>query len=311
MAPSSIDHREFRRVLARNIIFPLVFGLVNAAVFIIMILYLLSALRLVEHTEAVIGKSNEVTSLMVDMQAGMRGFMITADDAFLAPYRASAPKIIPALVLLREKVSDNEVQLERLTLVESMYVEWFDYTETAIALRRSNGDYLTLVRNRGLQDFIEIRRELADFQTMEQRLLVERRDDARSKTVISIIGYLVLMALVTGLLSFFGRRELVKLSTTYGESLAERQQHAQVLELQNWQRAGQARLADQSVGQTSLAALGQTILDFLVNYLGASAAAFYSRNPGTQGVERVASYGFRNSVNNQEQILNAGDSLVE
>lgn len=311
MAPSSIDHREFRRVLARNIIFPLVFGLINAAVFIIIILYLLSALRLVEHTEAVIGKSNEVTSLMVDMQAGMRGFMITGDDAFLAPYRTSNPKITPALAMLREKVSDNEVQQERLTLVESMYAEWFAYTENAIALRRNNGDYVTLVRNRGLQDFTAIRRELADFQDMEHRLLVERRDDARSKTVISIIGYLVLMALVTGLLSFFGRRELVKLSTTYGESLAERQQHAQLLEQQNWQRAGQARLADQSVGQTSLSALGQTILDFLVNYLGASAAAFYSRNKGTQGLERVASYGFRNPLNDQKQVLDAGDSLVE
>jgi len=311
MAPSSIDHREFRRVLARNIIFPLVFGLINAAVFIIIILYLLSALRLVEHTEGVIGKANEVTSLMVDMQAGMRGFMITGDDAFLAPYRTSSPKITPALAMLREKVSDNEVQQERLTLVESMYAEWFAYTENAIALRHNNGDYVTLVRNRGLQDFTAIRRELADFQDMEHRLLVERRDDARSKTVISIIGYLVLMALVTGLLSFFGRRELVKLSTTYGDSLAERQQHAQLLEQQNWQRAGQARLADQSVGQTSLSALGQTILDFLVNYLGASAAAFYSRNKGTQVLKRVASYGFRNPLNNQEQILDAGDSLVE
>lgn len=311
MAPSSIDHRGFRRVLARNIIFPLVFGLINAAVFIILILYLLSALRLVEHTEVVIGKSNEVTSLMVDMQAGMRGFMITGDDAFLTPYRTSNPKIIPALAMLREKVSDNPVQQERLKLVESMYTEWFDYTESAIALRRNNGDYVTLVRNRGLQDFAAIRRELADFQDMEHRLLVERRDDARSKTVVSIISYLVLMALVTGLLSFFGRRELVKLSTTYGESLAERQQHAQLLEQQNWQRAGQARLADQSVGQTSLSALGQTILDFLVNYLGASAAAFYSRKSGTGGVERVASYGFRNSLNDQEQILDAGDSLVE
>ncbi len=311
MAPSSIDHRRFRRVLARNIIFPLVFGLINAAVFIIMILYLLSALRLVEHTEAVIGKSNEVTSLMVDMQAGMRGFMITGDDAFLAPYRAAGPQVTPTVALLREKVADNKTQLERLALIESMYMEWFGYTEDAIALRRNNGDYVALVRNRGLQDFTAIRLELVKFQEVEQRLLVERRDNARSITVISIISYLILMAVVTGLLSFFGRRELVKLSTSYSESLAERQQHAQVLEQQNWQRAGQVRLADQGVGQTSLSALGQATLDFLVNYLGASAAAFYARSPGAQGVQRVASYGFRSDINDVEQTLDAGDSLVE
>lgn len=306
-----IDQRNFRRILARNIIFPLVFGMINAAIFIILILYLLSALRLVEHTESVIGKSNEITSLMVDMQAGMRGFMITNDDAFLAPYRISRPQITAELALLREKVLDNQVQVDRLARIESMHMEWLDYTESAIALRRTNGDYVTLVRSRGLQDFSEIRRELADFQEMENRLLVGRQSDAKSITIMSIIGYLILMAIVTALLSVFGRRELVKLSTTYTDSLAVRQQHAQILELQNWQRAGQALLADQSVGQTSLPALGQTVLDFLVNYLGASAAAFYTRNTGTQGVLRVASYGFRNQVKSTEQILDAGDSLVE
>lgn len=308
---SSIDQRAFRGILARNIIFPLVFGLINAAVFIAIIVYLLSALRLVEHTEVVISKSNQVTSLMVDMQAGMRGFMITGDDDFLAPYRASGPQVRPALALLRERVSDNKTQLERLVLIESMYSEWFNYTEEAIALRRNNGDYVTLVRNRGLQDFSAIRLELMKFQEVEQGLLVKRQDNARSITVLSIISYLVLMAVVTGLLSFLGRRELVKLSTSYSDSLAERQQHAQMLEQQNWQRAGQVRLADQSVGQTSMSALGQATLDFLVNYLGASAAAFYVRNSDTQGVLRIASFGFRSESKDAEQTLDAGDSLVE
>jgi len=312
MAPSSpIDQRSFRRILARNIIFPLVFGLINAAIFIVLILYLLSALRWVEHTESVIGKSNEVTSLMVDMQAGMRGFMITSDDAFLTPYRTARPQITAELALLREKVVDNQVQVDRLARIESMHAQWLDYTETAIALRRTNGDYVTLVRSRGLQDFSEIRRELANFQEMENRLLVERQSDAKSITIMSIISYLILMAIVTALISFFGRRELVKLSATYNESLAERQQHATKLEQQNWQRAGQVRLAEKTIGQTSLSALSQTMLDFLVNYVGASAAAFYVRQPGTRGVERLASYGFRTEVKQTEQLLTAGDSLVE
>lgn len=312
MAPSSaLDQRTFRRILARNIIFPLIFGLINAAIFIVLILYLLSALRLVEHTETVIGKSNEVASLMVDMQAGMRGFMITAEDAFLAPYRAARPQIAPSLTLLKDKVADNDKQLERLALIESMYREWLVYTEDAIVMRRDGGDYVTLVRNRGLQDFTEIRRELANFQETEHRLLVVRRDNAKSITVISIIGYLILMALVTGLLSFLGRRELVGLSTIYSESLAERQQHAHILEQQNWQRAGQARLAEQSLGQVTVPTVGQTILDFIVNYLGASAAAFYASRNGAQGLQRIASYGFRKETEATGQTLEQGESLVE
>lgn len=311
MAPSSpIDQRTFRRILARNIIFPLAFGVISAALFVVLVQFLLSALKWVEHTEITIGKSNEIASLMVDMQTNLRGFMITGDDAFLATYQGSRPRISAELTVLREKVADNKVQLERLKRLEAMHEEWLAYAETAIGLKRSNGDYIQLMRSRGQQEFNEIRQELSDFQELENRLLIDRRDNARMVTIVSIITYLIVMALVTGLLSFLGRRELVKLSTTYSDSLEERQRHSQILEVQAWQRRGQAGLAEQTIGQSSITALGQTTLDFIVNYIGASAAAFYMRQAGTPGLQRIAGYGFSKDVQ-LEQVLNSGDSLVE
>jgi signal transduction histidine kinase/DNA-binding response OmpR family regulator/CHASE3 domain sensor protein len=310
MAPSSpVDQSTFRRILARNIIFPLVFGFINAAVFITLVLFLLGAFRWVEHTEAVIGKSNEVSRLMVDMQTGMRGFLITGEEPFLDIYHQARPKVIPEISALRAMVGDNTIQLDRLERIESMHNEWVTYSRTAIDVRRSNGDYAALVRNRGQQEFNPLRTEISEFQSMENALLIERRDNARNVTIGSIIIYLILMAIVTGALSYLGRRELIRLSTTYGESLEERRHHAEILEQQNWQRAGQARLAEQGIGQTTVAALGQTILDFLVNYLGASAAAFYSRRSGGKGLQRIASYGLRKD--DTEQTLEDGQSLVE
>lgn len=311
MAPSSIDNSTFRRVLARNIIFPLVLGLFNAAVFVVLILFLLSALRWVEHTESIIGKSNNIARLMVDMQTGLRGFLITGEDDFLSSYRPARPKITAEFKDLRESVSDNPVQVERLNRLEAMHSEWLVYAENVIALRRNNGNYADLVSSRGQQEFNEIRRELGDFQDMENGFLVERRDTARTVTTISVVTYLVVMALVTGLLSFFGRRALVNLSTTYNEFLVDRQQHAVILEHQNWLRAGQARLAEQTVGQTSKPALGQATLDFIVSYLGVAAAAFYSRHVGTLGIKRVASYGLNKEGEAAGQVLESGDSLVE
>lgn len=313
MAPSSIDidHSTFRRVLARNIIFPLILGLFNAAVFVVLILFLLSALRWVEHTESIIGKSNNVARLMVDMQTGLRGFLITGEEEFLSSYRLSRPKISAELKWLRESVSDNPVQVERVSRLEAMHAEWLVYAENVIGLRLNNGDYAHLVSSRGQLEFNEIRNELADFQAMENSFLVDRRDHARRVTTISVVTYLVIMALVTGLLSFFGRRSVVNLSATFNESLGDRQQHALILEHQNWLRAGQARLAERTIGQTSKPALGQATLDFIVNYLGASAAAFYSRHVGTQGIKRVASYGLYKEAETAGQVLEAGDSLVE
>lgn len=312
MAPSSpVDQRAFRRILARNIVLPLVLGLINAAVFVVLILFLLSAFRWVEHTESVLAKSNEVSRLMVDMQTGVRGYLITGEDPYLGIYRLARPKIAPEIIALREMVGDNKVQVDRLRRLEAMHAEWVNYAERVLELRRNNGDYAKLVSSRGQQEFNEIRREFTDFQEVENNLLTSRREDARLVTGITIITYLIVMALATALLSYFGRRELVQLSNTYNDSLEEKQQHARILEQQNWQRAGQALLGERSVGQISIPTLGQTILDFIVHYLGASAAAFYARRSGTNGVERVASYGFRKEVEDTGQILDAGDSLVE
>ncbi|HTF95995.1 MAG TPA: response regulator [Cellvibrio sp.] len=312
MAPSSpIDQRAFRRILARNIVLPLLFGVVNAVVFIVLIVFLLNAFRWVERTEAVLAKSNEVSRLMVDMQTGLRGFLITGEDAFLNIYRAARPRVEPEITALREMVSDNKVQVDRLRRIEAMHVEWVTYSERALELRRNNGDYANLVRSRGQQEFNEIRREFTDFQQMEDNLLTERREHSRSVTIMSILIYLALMAIVTGLLSYLGRREVIQLSNTYNDSLEERRRHAEILEQQNWQRAGQARLAEQTIGLASMAALGQATLDFLVHYLGASAAAFYVRRNGGHAVQRIASYGFRQDVAQAEQVFDSGESLVE
>src|SRR5690606_7332390 len=107
--------------------------------------------------------------------------------------------------------------------------------------------------------------------------------------------------------SLFGRRELIRLSTTYNDSLEERQYHSQILEQQNWQRAGQAQLGERSVGQMSLPALGQTILDFLVQYLDASAAVFYSC-ANKQKPECIANYGLHKEDENKQ--FDSSDSLI-
>lgn len=308
---SFIDQNTFRSILSRNIIFPLTFGIVSAAVFIVLILFLLSALRWVSHTQAVIGDSHEITRLMVDMQTDVRGYAITGSEDFLDAYQTNSPKIKAELQLLREKVLDNQVQVDRLLRVESLHSDWVAYADELIEAKRANGNYVELVSNRGRLEFNQIRKELADFQEMENRQLVERQEDARNMIVIAIVCYLAVMVVITGLLSFMGRRSLVSLSNNYNDSLEERQQHARIVEMQAWQRSGQAQIAERSIGQVSVSALGSAVLDFLVNYLGASAAAFYVPRPGTKGVERIASYGFRKEIAEAGQSLASGDSLVE
>ena len=85
-AQTAIDQQGFRSILARNIVLPLAMGALSVVLFISLVVYLLSVLNWVEHSEHVIGNVNEVAKLNSDMESSMRGFLISGDESFLQPY---------------------------------------------------------------------------------------------------------------------------------------------------------------------------------------------------------------------------------
>jgi CHASE3 domain sensor protein len=93
MTGSSIDSSQFRRILSRNVAMPLGMGVLSALVFVGIIAYLINVLSWVEHSERVIGRANEVSRMSADMEAGMRGYLLSGDDDFMAPYLQAKPKI--------------------------------------------------------------------------------------------------------------------------------------------------------------------------------------------------------------------------
>lgn len=306
---SAVDEKEFRRILSKNITLPLAVGIASAILFIVLIVYLLSALKWVEHTETVIGKSNEVAKLTVDMQTGLRGYLITGKDEFLTPYRLAKPKLAAEIISLKHNVSDNPPQIERLQRVQSMMADWDIYARTVITMRQKNEAYEQVVRDRGISEFNEIRTELENFQELEKSLLHERNDTAKFTTAIAVSIYLIVTVFFTALLSIVGRRELIKLSNSYSINLEERQKHAAQLEQQAWARAGQAQLAEKSIGQVALPLLGRTVLDFLSAYLDAAVAVIYVREKNG-ALKRIATYGGGRDEDKLDEAFDGTESLV-
>lgn len=138
---ASIDQRSFRKLLSRNIGLPLGVGLLGAVAFVAVINYLLSAMQWVEHTDRVIGNANEAVKLSIDMETGMRGFLITGDERFLDPYEVAKPRILGSLQSLRGMVEDNPQQVDRIDRLIALQQAWNDFGNEMINLRRSQGDY--------------------------------------------------------------------------------------------------------------------------------------------------------------------------
>jgi CheY-like chemotaxis protein/CHASE3 domain sensor protein len=305
-----IDDQSFRRILSRNITLPLAAGVVTAGVFVAVFAYLLNTLARVEHSERVIAQANELRTLTVDMESGMRGYLLTGEESFLAPYKVARPKIETAIDALAGQVADDADQLKRLRYIRAQHQQWDRHAQEMVAARRANEDYLGMVRSgRAKIDFDELRKHFDEFQQVEHRLRDERSSEARSVTFFTVAGFLALSLIISGLLTWFGRRDLLRLSSIYSNALHEQSLHADKLAHQAWLRSGQSQLAEQGLGQLALPMLSTALLRFLARYLDVAVGALYVRD-ADGALRRVATYGFSREDEAHGEALQPGEGIA-
>ena len=64
----------------------------------------------VEHTHNVLADASGIVGSAVDMETGMRGYLLAGKDEFLAPYRGGEKKTYEGIASLQETVNDNPKQ---------------------------------------------------------------------------------------------------------------------------------------------------------------------------------------------------------
>lgn len=91
----------------------------------------------VEHTHKVISNGNKLVSSMVDMETGMRGFLVGGKEDFLEPYVGGQEDFDAVMKETKKLVSDNPAQVERLTEIEKLSKQWCEIAaEPQIDLKR-------------------------------------------------------------------------------------------------------------------------------------------------------------------------------
>ncbi len=221
-----VSPADFRWVLVRAVILPLVLSAALASLFLWQINRLTSTARLVEHTDEVISQATVAQKLLIDMETGVRGYLITDDRAFLEPYEQATPKVSPTLGELRRLTSDNPGQGRRLDEVERFYAQWSLYARDVIALKEGGGTYQARVAaGEGKRLMDAMRAQFDAFVGEEETLRGERSRAAQSAARRAVWGGLLMTAFLGTLLAFFVRRQLLGLSGVYDRALgAEREQ---------------------------------------------------------------------------------------
>ena len=309
-APASPETAHFKRALTRHLTSTLTVGAFSAVAFTGLIVFLLSQLSWVEHTQQVIGNANELKALIVDVETGTRGYLITGDDKFLAPYNIGKPQLAAEFLNLKELVQDNPPQVGRLGRIEALQNQWDQFALRLIELRRAKGDYMKLIQTEtGKQIFDEIRRESAAFIDVENKLLQERNEASRRTTFWVITSYILLILVSSIFLAMSGRRQIMRLSSSYGEAIKQHIDSTRSLQEKAWLRTGLNQLAAQLIGQQALPTLSNNVLAFMAGYLGASVGALYVRH-GEGRLRRVGAYGFSKETALEDQTFDADHGLV-
>ncbi|GLS05271.1 two-component system sensor histidine kinase/response regulator [Chitiniphilus shinanonensis] len=305
-----LDADVFRKMLSRNVLLPLGVALASAAVFVALLFYLVSVMRTVDQSNRVIGKSHEMTKLLIDAETGMRGFLLTGQRNFLEPYQTASTRIPFELTALKERVVDNPEHLKRIASVSALYSRWRGFVDQAIVLKDNSGNVIELISSeRGKQLMDAMRAEMAAVISTEEALRSERSRAANETITVLVSLTVALMLLTGGGLAYNGRRQLLSLSETYSGALARQQRQTEQLGRQAWIKTGQTELAMRLLGQQSVEKLCGNALAFLAEYLGARVGALYI-GEDDQLYRRQAGYALDAEVAARRDTLRPGEGLT-
>ncbi|RZL30070.1 MAG: two-component system sensor histidine kinase/response regulator, partial [Rubrivivax sp.] len=234
-----------------------------------------------------------LSTLLADQESGVRGFLLSGQESFLAPYSLALARFGAEMDAAQALAKDNREQLDRLRQINSLAARWNGYARDVIDLKRRGEPVEEVVRSeRGKVIFDQIRQELRTFRDNASGQLAQRRKDAEQGTVLAVAGYIALLLAVSGLIAWSGRRDITNLSREYTEALDAMERSNRDNAARAWMRGAQLDLANELAGERSAAGVTGRTLAFLANRAGAIVSAAFIRGDDGE-LRRVAAHGVR------------------
>lgn len=148
----------------------------------------------VTHTHQVLADAQAIEKLAVDMETGVRGFVITGKETFMEPYTKGKEGYVTSLAGLKKLVSDNPAQVERLTAIDALMQEWDKMVAVTQITARTEvgadgnlaGVTAMVAKGTGKEYMDRMRGMWAEFCATEKALLEARDKEAAAMIATSI-----------------------------------------------------------------------------------------------------------------------------
>ena len=174
--------------------------------------HLVEAAQLVFHADEDLAQIQSLLSGVKDAESGVRGYVATGDERFLAPYQGAAAESAKRLKGLRQLTSGNAAQQKRLDALEPLVSRRFDHLGKELQSLEEGGLPAArefMKKGEGLRLTNSIIQVAAEMENEERRLLVQRNAAAEASTrrinAIILAGSLVAIGLLFGAAVIIGR----------------------------------------------------------------------------------------------------------
>jgi PAS domain S-box-containing protein len=218
----------FRLHLRRALYIPLLMAALLAATFLLEMYFLWSTNRSVQDSYQSINHTRSVLKLVLDMETGLRGYLLTGDYRFMGPYHAAEERVPGALEQMRRSAAGDVAQESRIVRLEQQYDDLHIYMRRMIELRQNHGDYQSTQLNAEGKSLMDLFRSTWDQVLGDQEARLAGRVGALHRATWMVAASAGLLSLVLGLLfSTFTRRELHSVADSYATSLGVAENRAE------------------------------------------------------------------------------------
>lgn len=168
----------------------------------------------VRHTLQARVLTQELLTALIDAETGERGYVITSDPRYLAPYHQGLTTVETRLDALRGELSDNHEQVERLDQIAALVDEKLAELANVIAVHDSEGSdasRMVVIDDSGRRIMDQIRDVIATMNVAEEQLLQDRQATyrgARTATFTIFVGFVVATVALLAILIVSARNEI-------------------------------------------------------------------------------------------------------
>ena len=174
----------------------------------------------VEHTWQVINQVERIMGSAKDAETGARGYLITSDPAYLAPYTSGTRELPAELDTFRQLTQDNPTQVRQLAQMRALIAERLALLQQGLDLRNNGQNdslHALIVAGTGKSQMDHLRALADSMEAEEHRLLVIRVADqkaaARRARITLFLSSGLDLLLIILMFRYFARERSLRLET--------------------------------------------------------------------------------------------------